>query len=184
MTYLKTIKTPLKFFIDYAIINEQYIMEEFYMKKLAGFLAVICVLTSFSQAAFAAAQSIVINGNVAEIPAEMGEVIEQDDRTFVPIRFVSESMNKTVKYDENTNAALILDGSEMYIVQEGSYNIFRISDMGQTVVTPMDTTAFVKQYDGIGGRMYIPLRFLAEAFGYTVGWDEATQTVTIDSPQV
>ena len=82
------------------------------MKKLAGFLAVICVLTSFSQAAFAAAQSIVINGNVAEIPAEMGEIIEQDDRTFVPIRFVSESMNKTVKYDENTNAALILDGSE------------------------------------------------------------------------
>ena len=56
MTYLKTIKTPLKFFIDYAIINEQYIMEEFYMKKLAGFLAVICVLTSFSQAAFAAAE--------------------------------------------------------------------------------------------------------------------------------
>lgn len=75
----------------------------------------MCV-DKLSQAAFAAAQSIVINGNVAEIPAEMGEIIEQDDELSVPIRFVSESMNKTVKYDENTNAALILDGSEMYIV--------------------------------------------------------------------
>ena len=29
------------------------------------------------------------------------------------------------------------------------------------------------------GRMYVPIRFLAEAIGYNVGWDEATQTVTL-----
>ena len=68
----------------------------------------------------------------------------------------------------------------MYIIQEGSTNIYKISDTGSTAVTPMDTSAFIKQYD-VGGRMYIPIRFLAEAFGYVVGWDEATQTVTIDS---
>lgn len=154
------------------------------MKKLIASFAALCVLLSFSQAAFATAQSIIINGVPAEIPEDMGEILEQDDRTFVPIRFVSESMNKTVKYDDNINSALILEGADMYIVQEGSYNIFKISDMGQTVVTPMDTAAFIKQYEGIGGRMYIPLRFMAEAFGYTVGWDEETETVTIDSTPV
>ena len=82
----------------------------------------------------------------------MGEILEQDDRTFVPIRFVSESMNKTVKYDDNLSAAIILEGADMYIVQEGSYNIYKISDMGETVVTPMDTAAFIKQYEGVGGR--------------------------------
>ena len=152
------------------------------MKKITGLLIALCMALCFTQSAFAAAQSIVINGVEAEIPADMGEILEQDDRTFVPIRFVSESMNKTVKYDDNLSAAIVLEGADMYIVQEGSYNIYKISDMGETVVTPMDTAAFIKQYEGVGGRMYIPLRFLSEAFGYTVGWDEATETVTIDAP--
>ena len=153
------------------------------MKKLIGLITALCMTLGFTQSAFAVAQSIIMNGVDAPVPTEMGEILEQDDRTFVPIRFVSESMGKVVKYDENINSAIILDGSDMYIIQEGSTNIFRISDMGQTVVTPMDTAAFIKQYDEIGGgRMYIPVRFVSEAFGYEVGWDEATLTVTIDDP--
>lgn len=153
------------------------------MKKFIGLLTALCIMFGVSQTVFATAQSIILNGTQAEIPPDMGEIIEQDDRTFVPLRFVSESMGKTVKYDDNIKSALILDGSDMYIVQEGNTNIFKISDLGQTVVTPMDTAAFVKQYDEIGGgRMYLPVRFISEAFGYVVGWDEATLTVTIDDP--
>ena len=66
------------------------------MRKILGAIALALVLGCSSISAFAAAQSIVINGTVAEIPAEMGEIIEQDDRTFVPIRFVSEQMGKIV----------------------------------------------------------------------------------------
>ncbi len=150
------------------------------MKRLIGIIAAVCVMCSFSQAAFAAAQRIVINGVVQDIPADMGEIIEENDRTFVPIRFVSEKMNKTVKYDENLKGAYILDKSDMYIIQEGKNFISKIENFGATTVTTMDVAAFTKQYD-VGGRMYIPIRFMAEAFGYTVGWDEATETVTIDS---
>ena len=153
------------------------------MKKLTALLTALCLTFGFTQSAFAVAQSIIINGAAAEIPSDMGEIIEQDNRTFVPLRFVSEKMGKTVKYDDNIKAALILDKSDMYIVQEGSTNIYKIADLGQTTVTAMDTAAFVKQYDDIGGgRMYLPIRFVSEAFGYTVGWDEATQIVTIDDP--
>ena len=154
------------------------------MKKLTALLAALCITLCGTMPAFAVAQSIVLNGVPSEIPSDMGEIIEQDDRTFVPIRFVSENMGKTVKYDEKINAAIILDKSDMYIIQEGAMNIFKISDMGETVTTPMDTNTFVKQYDEAGGgRMYVPIRFVSEAFGYTVGWDDATQTVTIDAAQ-
>ncbi len=149
------------------------------MKRLIGIIAAVCMMCSFSQAAFAAAQSIVINGVVQEIPEDMGEIIEQDDRTFVPLRFVSEKMNKTVKYDENLKGAYVMDKSDLYIIQEGKTFISKIENFGNTTITQMDVAAFTKQYD-IGGRMYIPIRFMAEAFGYVVGWDEATQTVTID----
>lgn len=149
------------------------------MKKLIGIVSAVCLMCSFSQAAFATAQSIVINGVVQEIPADMGEIIEENDRTFVPIRFVSEKMKKTVKYDEVLKGAYVLDKSDMYIIQEGKNFISKIADFGATTITQMDVSAFTKQYEN-GGRMYVPIRFLAEAFGYTVGWDEATQTVTID----
>lgn len=149
------------------------------MKRLIGIIAAVCMMCSFSQAAFAAAQSIVINGVVQEIPEDMGEIIEQDDRTFVPLRFVSEKMNKTVKYDENLKGAYVMDKSDLYIIQEGKTFISKIENFGNTTITQMDVAAFTKQYDA-GGRMYIPIRFMAEAFGYVVGWDEETQTVTID----
>lgn len=154
------------------------------MKKIVSAIAALCLMCSASQAVFATAQSIVINGVPQEIPAEMGEIIEQNDRTFVPLRFVSESMNKTVKYDENLKGAYVLDKSDMYIIQEGKNFIVKITDFAkENQVTQMDVAAFTKQYEvngELGGRMYIPIRFMAEAFGYTVGWDEATQTVTID----
>lgn len=149
------------------------------MKRLIGIIAAVCIMCGFSQAAFATAQSIVINGVVQEIPEDMGEIIEENDRTFVPLRFVSEKMNKTVKYDEKLKGAYVLDKSDMYIIQEGKTFISKIEELGDTTITQMDVAAFTKQYD-VGGRMYIPIRFMAEAFGYTVGWDEATLTVTID----
>lgn len=154
------------------------------MKKIAGILAAVCLACSFVQPAFATAQSIVINGVVQEIPADMGEIIERDDRTFVPLRFVSESMGKTVKYDDNIKGAYVMEGNDMYIIQEGKKFITKITDFSaKNEITEMDVSAFTVQYlvnGEYGGRMYIPIRFMAEAFGYDVGWDEAAQTVIIN----
>ena len=40
----------------------------------------------------------------------------------------------------------------------------------------MDTKAYI---DDAESRFYLPIRFLAEAIGYNVGWDEATETVSL-----
>ncbi|WP_020618528.1 stalk domain-containing protein [Paenibacillus daejeonensis] len=34
----------------------------------------------------------------------------------------------------------------------------------------------------VDGRVMVPVRFIAESFGWTVGWDAATKTVKLDSP--
>lgn len=34
-----------------------------------------------------------------------------------------------------------------------------------------------------GGVLYVPLRFLAESLGFSVGWREETQTITIEEVQ-
>ncbi|MBR5538353.1 MAG: copper amine oxidase N-terminal domain-containing protein, partial [Clostridia bacterium] len=40
----------------------------------------------------------------------------------------------------------------------------------------LDSPAYI---DEGNNRTYLPVRFVAEALGATVGWDEATKTVTL-----
>lgn len=147
------------------------------MKKLISILiASIIVLSSFS--AFAAAESIIINGQEASIPADMGSIKEMDDRTFVPVRFIMENLGCSVQYLEEDRTAVISSISCTYMIQEGNNTLFVLPDQyTETQNIIMDTAAFIDEAES---RMYVPIRFLAEAIGYDVGWDEATQTVTLD----
>lgn len=150
------------------------------MKKIFSSLLIVCVLCCSILPAFAAAQSIVIDGTEAVIPTEMGEIMEKDDRTFVPVRFIMEYLGCGVTYNDESRFAVIADQTSTYMIQDGNNRLFKIPDGSSTAaVIQMDTNAFIVEYED-GGRMYVPIRFLAEAIGYTVGWDEATQTVTLD----
>ncbi len=150
------------------------------MKRLFGLFIVVTLLVC-SMSVFAAANVIKINGTPAEIPDGMGSIREMDDRTFVPLRFVSEFLNNTVQYDEATKTAFVGSPETILLVQSGNNLLYVVSnETGETKTIRMDTAAFI---DDAEGRTYVPVRFLAEALGYTVGWDEATQTVTLDKAQ-
>ncbi len=151
-------------------------------KKILSLL--ICVLLSFSATSvFAAAENIIINGKEARIPSEMGVIMEKDDRTFVPIRFIMENLGCSVEFIDSTKTAVIESISCVYLIQDGNPILYIINENSDTADRiEMDTTAFISEVELNGqtfGRMYVPIRFLAQAIGYDVGWDEATQTVTL-----
>lgn len=149
------------------------------LKRLfSAILASGILFSSFS--AFAAADMIEINGTAVNIPTEMGSIKEMDDRTFVPVRFLTEYLNCRVYFDDTYKVATIESDAAQcsYLIQEGSTILFIISNKEESALhLQMDTAAFI---DNTEERMYVPIRFLAEALGYTVGWDETTQTVTLD----
>lgn len=151
-------------------------------KIICSFLA--CLLFGSGLTAFAAAETIVINGTVTEIPPEMGSIQEKDDRTFVPVRFIMENLGCDVVYDDSTRTAVITSDFSTYLIQEGNSVLYILPDLyTETENKQMDTSAYIESVllDGIEyGRMYVPIRFLAEAIGYTVGWDGETQTVTLN----
>ncbi len=150
------------------------------MKKFISAIVAAVVVCCSVLPAFATAQSIIINGEIAPIPAEMGEIIEKDDRTFVPLRFVMENLNCGVTYDEAHKMAVIADQHNSFIIKCDDNRIYRIPDgSSKANIIEMDTNAFIVEYD-IGGRMYVPIRFLAEAIGYEVGWDEVNEIVTLN----
>lgn len=134
------------------------------------------LLTSIN--AFAVADVIKINGINAEIPDGMGTIRESDNRTFVPLRFISEFLNNIVWYDEETKTACVSSGEQVILAQSGNPTLFiSLTATGESRSIEMDTAAFI---DATEGRTYVPIRYLAEALGYNVGWDETTQTVTLD----
>lgn len=152
------------------------------IRKVTG---VICaVVIAFSGiSAFAAAEMIVINGSPTQIPSEMGMIQERNDRTFVPVRFIMENLGCKVEYVDDTKLAVISSISSTYLIQEGNPTLYILPNQYiETTNVQMDTSAFIEtiEIDGVEyGRMYVPLRFLAEAIGYDVGWDAETQTVTL-----
>ncbi len=147
------------------------------MKKIVSIMLVLCMVFSVTTA-FAANTEIIINGKKATIGAGMGSIVEKDWRTFVPVRFLMEYFGFQVTWEDATQTVLGRhENGESFCMQVGNKTLFYFDANGSKKdLKPMDTTPFLNSTEN---RTYIPLRFLAEAMGYTVGWDEATDTVTL-----
>ncbi len=149
------------------------------IKILAATLMIAIIISSVS--VFAVANQIVINGTVAEIPVDMGQIREKDERTFVPLRFVSEFLEYNVWYDETTRVATVESQDRIIFVQDGNNTLFIVSKItNATENIDMDTAAYIEESEG---RTYLPIRFLAQAMGYDVGWDDVTGTVSLNKAE-
>ena len=113
--------------------------------------------------------SVTVNG--AAVPfTDAAPFIDENDRTMVPLRAVGDAMGLDVNWDGNAREASFTNGRKtIYFPIDSS--AARTSDGG---TVQMDTAAVI-----VNERTYAPIRYLAEYFGYTVGWDAATKTVSV-----
>ncbi len=100
--------------------------------------------------------------------------IIKNNRTLVPIRFVTEAVGADVGWDPTERKVTItLDGNkvELYIGKNTAYvnGVPRKIDPNNPKVVPII----------LHNRTYVPIRFIMEAFGAQVEWDPKTRTVTI-----
>ena len=145
-------------------------------KKLISVLLILAVLLSFFAPASAAdgtkivlqIDNPVITVNGAQISIDAPPVIRQS-RTLVPVRAVIENMGGTVSWNGTSKTAtLTLDGKTVKLTIGNKEAYF--CNAKQTLdVTP----------EIISGRTMLPIRFIAESFGFAVGWDGSTQKITI-----
>jgi len=92
-------------------------------------------------------------------------------RTMVPMRAIFEALGATVVWDGATQTAIAKKGET-----EVSLTLGSLTPTVNGQIVTIDQPGVV-----IGGRMLVPLRFVAEAFGVTVDWDPATRIVNIKS---
>lgn len=140
------------------------------------FIALMC-LTAFFNAYANTPNKIVINAVTAEIPADMGSIKEASGRTFVPVRFLLEYFNYSVTWDEQDKIVFGRNSvGDVFVMQEGSPYLTVRQRGGKAQNIVMDAVPFLSPEEG---RTYVPVRFLAQAIGYTVGYDDASGTVVL-----
>ena len=96
-------------------------------------------------------------------------------RTMVPFRQILENIGATVEYDVITKTVKATKGTKVVSFKIGSSDI-QILDGLTTETKKMDVVPFV---DAKNYRTYVSARFIAESFGYNVGWDSQAKTVII-----
>jgi len=98
--------------------------------------------------------------------------IEQG-RTLVPLRAIFEAMGATVDWDQSSQIVTATRQEVMVQLPIGSK-----SPTVNGIVWPLDVPAKI-----VGDRTLAPLRFVGEAFGGKVEWNEAERTIHIESPE-
>ncbi|MDD4689886.1 MAG: copper amine oxidase N-terminal domain-containing protein [Eubacteriales bacterium] len=112
------------------------------------------------------AMYVKLNDNI--LGFEQPPVVE-DDRTLVPMRFLFEQMGADVNWNEQTQTAKVSQNNETI-----SFSIDEKNAKVNNATVTMDVPARL-----INDKTMVPLRFLSEELGYTVTWDEETNTASI-----
>ena len=111
--------------------------------------------------------NLVVNGKSLQ-PDVTPQLIK--GRTMVPIRFVAENLGIAVDFDSSSNTVIATKGDTVVELQIDGKAFKNQEEI------PLDSAAML-----MNGRVMVPVRFISEAFGANVTWNETTNTVTIMS---
>jgi len=126
-----------------------------------------------SQAQATQAQTVnLVIGGQAVVP-DAPPVISSG-RTLVPVRVIAEGLGADVDWNQQTRTAVIRRDKQELVLRVGS-NLAQVN--GKQV--KMDAPPLMSNQ-----RMLLPIRFVSESLGITIGWVESTRTVVAnETPQ-
>lgn len=136
------------------------------MKKLLSVLLAALMVFGAAESAFAV--SVILNSSYLKFPDQ--EPVIENGVTLIPIRAVSEALGLTVTWDDNTDMVRLENGSFYAELAIGN-TVANTSSGKKTLPAPPKI---------INGRTMVPLRFIAEAMGLTVLWNDEYQRVVIN----
>ena len=146
------------------------------MKKLISMLFVLLCFTTAVGVAATPDKNIPIDISVngSFIKTDAPAFIDYDT-TFVPIRFVSDALGAhSITWDQSRATATIKQGSTTIQITENKKEAYV---NGRKVI--LNKSARIHS-----GRLYVPVRFVAESFGAKVGWDNTYYIVQINKSGV
>lgn len=124
-------------------------------------------------------------------------VFMYNNTTYVPLRFMSYALQKSVSWDAKNVKVTVAEpsSSELVVIKEylmnatnGNSNPATTKNIilnqvkasyvfnGSTKALPAGQSSFI-----LNGSLYVPLRFLSESVGHSISWDQKTKTISATS---
>ena len=131
----------------------------------------LIIFVGFGDQSNACAAPIHIKYKSQEIKFNKGLPFIYDNRTLIPLRSVAETFKyKVTWYEETQTIACTHPDYDIVVICKIDNNTAYINSHE----IKLDTAPLIR--DNI---TYVPLRFITEAFGKSVSWNNKTRTVTI-----
>ena len=134
------------------------------MKNLLR-IAFACTVAAVPVVAAAQSVTVVVNGQTTNFSQPP---IMRTGRVFVPLRSVFEQLGASVVY---SNGQINATGGGRTISLSIGSTQATVSGQPET----LDVAPFI-----VGATTYVPLRFISQALGASVNWDDSTSTVSIN----
>ncbi|MCT4686678.1 copper amine oxidase N-terminal domain-containing protein [Vallitalea sp.] len=141
------------------------------MKKVVNLMVAVVMMMTAMMVSTVTAETYVtvtVEGETVDFP-DAQPFIDANNRTLVPIRFISEALGGQVIWDGDLQQATITYDNKVIKLVINKKEI-TVDDQVQV----MDTQAILKD-----SRTYVPVRFVSEAMGANVEWDNTNYTVII-----
>lgn len=110
-----------------------------------------------------------INGGFVSIDENNTTPVIEDGRTLVPVRAMIEAFDGSVEWDNESHTAILRHNKDEIRLTINSSTAYFNNSPKELDVVPVI----------INGRTMLPVRFIAESFGFDVSWDEVNKTITI-----
>ncbi|ACS99096.1 stalk domain-containing protein [Paenibacillus sp. JDR-2] len=178
------------------------------MKNLRHYtlmLLIVALCTVLPLTAGAASSSVTVktqavnlkfDGQSLALPDGQYAFIYQD-RTYIPVRFISYALQKSVKWDQKSSKvtvseptatekealAKLLAGATAGGAQPAAGKSITIKPVQATLVFDGQAKALPtgQSLYSINNSIYVPLRFMSEAVGTDIKWDQKTNSITGES---
>lgn len=141
------------------------------MKKLwASLLAAFLIIPMFQQTTAQAATPISIYIDGSRLTTDQAPVVISG-RVMLPLRAIFEALDATVNYNQTLQTVTAH--------KDGTTIVLKLKSRSATInneAVLLDVPA-----QSIKGRTMVPVRFVSEALGQQVGWNNSTKIVTINS---
>lgn len=146
-------------------------MEDIMKRKLKVSLALLLMLL-FLPTITRAQEGLKLWVNGAYVNSDVESFIE-NGRTLVPVRVISETLGFKVDWNQADQEVLIKTSE----AEDAKILSLKINDTKATLgdkVFDLDVAPKISQ-----SRTFVPLRFISEAFGLKVDWDEENKTAIV-----
>ena len=118
-----------------------------------------------------------VKGKLVAIDSAGTKPIIKDGKTLIPMRFAGEKLGATVKWDQATKTVTLKRGSTTLTLKIGSSTMTKaVTSGGKTTKTSIKLAAPAQL---IGGKTLVPIRAVANGFGFDVRYDNATKIIVV-----